>query len=684
MTRRRRGAAPLAVLAGWLAAAVSVCGPAAAVAGPSAPTGPSDPSPGSGAGASLSDLRVRDGSLTGLLTLHAAERDPRLLPTTLRLRVTGQADDPSTTVVTPTTAPVTSQRRATVLVVDTSGSMRPADMAAVRRASVAFLAAAPPDVEVGLVAFSGRARVVVPVGRDRTRVRRAVGRLRPSGETALYDAVALATRSLGRSGDRSLVLLGDGGDTRSRTSAAAATRAVRRAGVRTEVIAFRTGDTDTSALARLAAAGGGDVASAGDAGAVLSAFSAAARALDSQVALSADVGTLTGPVTVEVTGETESGPFEAASVISAPRPPTGSAAGAAPVTAAPGDGPGDGAPSGAAGSRPTFQPFPAVLVGGAAAVFAGLAGLVLALLSPMLTSRRRRRLDDVDRLVAGRRDLRTRARPAATPSALGQNVVGLGDRIMQRRSATARTMRLLERADLPWRAGEWLVLRVVAVVVGAAAGMLALSPLPGPLPTLAGAGLGLAGPAVFLRVKAGRRVRRFESQLPDVLTLVASSLQSGFSLTQALDAVATDGADPTAKELSRALAEARIGTDVGEALEHVGERMGSTNMTWTAMAVRIQRQVGGNLAETLRTTAATLREREALLGQVRALSAEGRLSAYILIALPIGVFFWMLWVNPEYLSLLWTRLLGILMLLVGGVMLAVGVVWMRKVVRVEV
>ena len=105
---------------------------------------------------------------------------------------------------------------------------------------------------------------------------------------------------------------------------------------------------------------------------------------------------------------------------------------------------------------------------------------------------------------------------------------------------------------------------------------------------------------------------------------------------------------PSAKEFSRALAETRIGADLEDSLDRLAHRMDSDNLRWTTMAIRIQRQVGGNLAETLRTTAATLRERESLQREVSALSAEGRLSAYILIALPVGLFLFMLKANRDY------------------------------------
>jgi tight adherence protein B len=154
--------------------------------------------------------------------------------------------------------------------------------------------------------------------------------------------------------------------------------------------------------------------------------------------------------------------------------------------------------------------------------------------------------------------------------------------------------------------------------------------------------------------------------------------------TDMLDSVARDAAEPAAKEFSRALAESRIGSDISDALEHVAIRMDSENMRWAVMAIRIQREVGGNLADTLRTTAATLREREMLKRHVRALSAEGRLSAYILIALPIGVLLFSMWSNYEYVSLLWTTTVGLVMCVMGVLAMMFGIWWMKKTVTIEV
>ncbi len=144
-----------------------------------------------------------------------------------------------------------------------------------------------------------------------------------------------------------------------------------------------------------------------------------------------------------------------------------------------------------------------------------------------------------------------------------------------------------------------------------------------------------------LSIRILRRRATFSDQLPDMLQLIASTLQAGFSLPQALDAVIRQENQPAAGEFSRALAEARIGADLDIALEAVAIRMDSDDLRWTVMAIRIQQGVGGNLAEVLLTIADTIRERAYLRRQVGALSAEGRLSAYILVALPIVVATWL-------------------------------------------
>ena len=197
----------------------------------------------------------------------------------------------------------------------------------------------------------------------------------------------------------------------------------------------------------------------------------------------------------------------------------------------------------------------------------------------------------------------------ATPSAISAVLVDMGEQVMSGRESTSRTMALLDRADLPWRAGEWFVL----AARGHRRRTRRATSCSCPQPVDRGSPSASSSVSSCPRspaVPGQAEGTPFEFVLPDVLMLVATSLASGFSLLQALDAVARDAPEPAAKEFSRALAETRIGADVSDALDHMADRMDSENMRWATMAIRIQREVGGNLAETLRTTAATLRERE--------------------------------------------------------------------------
>ncbi|HSE45166.1 MAG TPA: type II secretion system F family protein, partial [Gemmatimonadales bacterium] len=187
-----------------------------------------------------------------------------------------------------------------------------------------------------------------------------------------------------------------------------------------------------------------------------------------------------------------------------------------------------------------------------------------------------------------------------------------------------------------------------------------------------------------LTVKRSRRVKAFNSRLADTLQLMSGSLSAGLSLAQSVDTVVREGLDPIAAEFRRALVETRLGVEIEDALDSVSERMESKDFHWVVMAIRIQREVGGNLAELLLTVAATIREREYLDRQVKALSAEGRLSVWILGGLPPGFMAYLALANPEYLSPLVSTLIGWIMLGAMGILLAGGVFWMKKVVKVEV
>jgi tight adherence protein B len=652
-----------AVVAGVAATAVGLlAAPGSSAADPPVPS-------------SLSDIRVTQDAVNTTLVIRGNESlvaDPASVKVTM-------GGKPATVSV----KPAAQQPRSTMLVIDTSGSMGASGMGTVRSAVRQFLADVPQDVKVGLVSFATTAGVDVAPTTNHAAVSRQVASLRSKGETALYAAIQDAVAGLGTKGERSIILLSDGGDTVAELAGGkageasereAALRALKRAKVRAEVVAFKSPESNGAVLKQFADAGGGSVANAEDRAAVNQAFSAAARALESQALLTIKrPAGVVGAQEMVVTGTAGGQPFEARSALDlgdlAPVVvPTTSNPSATALAA-----PADAVPITAMSAR--------LLIPAVAVLALGVFLLAAAFSGPVFRSQRKDRVAAIEQYGMG--VAAPSNRQSASPTAISAQLINMGDRVMEGRDSTTKIMSLMNRADLPWRAGEWFVIRILAVILTGAFGFILLRSHQ-TLGLVVGLLLGFALPPILLRRMARRRSKKFEEQLPDVLMLVATSLGSGFSLLQALDAVAKDAAEPAAKEFSRALAEARIGTDVSDALDHMAVRMDSENMRWTTMAIRIQREVGGNLAETLRTTAATLRERGMLRRQVRALSAEGRLSAYILVGLPVLLFVYSYFVNYDYLSLLWTTLFGLVMSIGGLISMAIGIFWMRKIVNIEV
>jgi Flp pilus assembly protein TadB len=271
---------------------------------------------------------------------------------------------------------------------------------------------------------------------------------------------------------------------------------------------------------------------------------------------------------------------------------------------------------------------------------------------------------------------------AAEEGTAAHAALGLATSVLRSTNTERGLAQRLDHAGIARSPAEWVVLTTCcAVVLAAALTVLTGNALLG-IP--AGALAGWAATRLVVSFRTTRRRAAFGEQLPDVLRLVAGSLQSGFSLPQAVDAVVREEGQPAAGEFSRALAEVRVGADLGDALDRVADRMKSTDLHLTVMAVRIQRDVGGNLAEVLQNSVGTMRERAFLRRQVRALSAEGRMSAYILLVLPFMVGAWFFYMDPKYMSLLYTTVPGLLMLAGSVVLIGVGVLWMRKLIDIEV
>lgn len=188
---------------------------------------------------------------------------------------------------------------------------------------------------------------------------------------------------------------------------------------------------------------------------------------------------------------------------------------------------------------------------------------------------------------------------------------------------------------------------------------------------------------VFLGILSGRRRSKFDAQLGDTLQMLAGGLRAGHSLLRSIDAVSQEAEAPTSEEFARLINESRLGRDLRESMADAARRLRSEDFDWISQAIEIHREVGGDLAEVLDHVGETIRERTQIKGQVKALSAEGRLSAYILVALPVGMYGYMSVVNGSYIETLYTNVLGWFMLGTAIVLLAVGSFWLSRVVQIK-
>jgi tight adherence protein B len=275
--------------------------------------------------------------------------------------------------------------------------------------------------------------------------------------------------------------------------------------------------------------------------------------------------------------------------------------------------------------------------------------------------------------------------PTATLEAgtgwIPSNVTSFGRRFADSRGFSERLDAELEAAGVSLRSGEFVVISVGAAL---AAGLVGAALLRSALLALVVAVVGGFVPRILLSGQLRKRADKLREQLPDVLTIMASSLRAGHSFLQSLDTVAKEVAQPAAAEFQRVVAEIRLGRPAEDALEALAVRVGSDDFKWAVLAVNIQREVGGNLAEILDNVADTLRERAMLRRQIKVLTAEGRLSAWVLALLPIAIALYMTVVNPDYISLLVTKTMGWVMLGTGLVLLVLGILWMRKIVDIDV
>jgi Flp pilus assembly protein TadB len=510
-----------------------------------------------------------------------------------------------------------------ILAIDASGSMRPAIEAA-KIAASEFVAAMPPDVRIGLETFADDVTVLAPPTTDRALLAAQIDSIVPDGDTALYDVIVGAGARFTPSVEHKvLVVLSDGKDEGSSATLDDAIAAAQ--GISIETISLTTAETDLASLTAL-----GPVTSADDAAAMSSAFARVASLL---VEVIDSVPSSTAPATTV--------PTPATTIATVVAPPATTAVVLTPPEAS------------------TSSTSSAWLIVGAVGLFAGLFLLTLLLFPGQRVSKARLGV----------------AKPRSM-SDIGTRSVSAIEEALERHGKRADLGNALAVADIAMKPAEFVAMVAMVAVVAGLVGLTLAGPIVGVLLAIA------VGAAVrfYVRRAQAKRQAAFADQLPEVLQLVTTALRSGFGLTQSLESVAEDAEEPARSEFAHVLAEVRLGRDLSDSMTALARRMRSKDLEWVVSAIDINRDTGGNLSEILDRVSATIRERGRIARQVRTLTAEGRLSARILIALPFFMLAWQWRSNPDGFELL-TYGAGLLALVLAGILMAVGAIWVNRIVN---
>jgi tight adherence protein B len=538
----------------------------------------------------------------------------------------------------------------TMLVIDTSQSMRGAPIVAAMAAAREFVAHRPAGQRVGVIFFDRSARLALRPTTDAGRLASVLaGPPQLDRGTRIYDATAMALRELAR--DRitvgSLIVLSDGADVGSSLSAAEVTSRARRARARVYAVGARSRTFAGGSLRAMAVGSGGRYAEA-DGGRLSALFAALGTRMGREYLVTyKSLARLGGRVAVEATVARQSATATAA-YVAPPFSPPGSHAGSR-------QGPEHAAASAGA-----------TLLAGSLAVALVLGGCVFMLVRP------------------SRRTLTDRIADFTDGSAAAEPPREISDALAKRhrQRSSARWLKFAEDVDV-----AQLQITPERLAVVTLAGTAALAVTSVVLGRVALATLLLLAPVfvrVFVASKAGRQRREFETQLPDNLQVVASAMRAGQSFVGAVAVAVEDAAEPFKRELQRAVTDERLGVSLDEAIGRVADRMRSEELAYVGLVAALQRNTGGNTAEVLDRITETIRARAELSRLVRTLTAQGRLGGGVVTALPLlaGLFFAV--TRPDYFDPLTSSPGGLTLLAAGGAMLVAGWLVIRKIVDIKV
>lgn len=540
-----------------------------------------------------------------------------------------------------------------VLAIDASDSMTGRPIAAAAAAARAFAQRRPATEALGVITFNGAVRVPLSLTTSKTRITSALSRKpKLAYGTHVYSAVVRALAMIHRAKLTSgtIVLLTDGADTGSRFSRAQAIAAARAAHVRIFTVGIRSGAFEPAALVALASGTGGTFSSTSSTGQLAQVYSGLGEELSHEYLL--QYRSLAPPgrdvnVRISVAGSGTAG-------VRYKTPPL---------------------PEASAGPyRPSWVTrvwSSALSMVAFALVCALLLGVGLwALLRPAPRNLQRRVSEFVTLYTPG--EAPKRAVPGPTAGGV--------ERAARQSGSWQRFTADLEIADIAFSPSQILLGTSVATV----AAVLLCAALFGS--AIFGV-FGLLVPVLAYNLISGRLAKRrrlFSEQLPDTLQVIASALRAGHTLIGALAVVAAEAPEPTRSEMRRVVADEQFGIPLDEAIDRVARRMASTEFEQVAVVAALQREAGGNVAEVLDRVAHAVRQRIELRQLVRSLTAQGRLSRWLLTALPPGLAAIIAVIDPGYLSPLFHKTSGQAVLILAGIMVVIGSLAIKKIVEIEI
>jgi len=550
-----------------------------------------------------------------------------------------------------------------VMLIDLSGSMKGEPIFEAKKAAKQFVEQVGAEDRIAIVSFSSEVTVVSNFTADKASLAESMDSLEVEGETRLHDAIALAGELISKeTGDRkAIVVLSDGGDTRSTTTGGEIISLVGEAGVPVYAIALTSPELDTEVLAEAAKLTDGRLVTDISPETLAGAFERLATEFRSEYRLSFESVVHEGPsdltIAAELGGEDLSAVVELI-------PPEGFAT---EVAVAP--------PASQEGLIPTIaSPIWLVL-----AAVLGFASVVL-FVSSVGWRPASNTLSETMEYYEGLKASEGRVVKMGPLTTFYAGILGITSKVAGKRGFTDVFDVKLQQAGLPVKSHEYMIAHLLIVI---AASLISLFSSRSLVVSMVVIMLAVVLPLVLLNLKALTRQRQLDAQLPDTLSGIAGFLRAGYGVSQAIESAGQESPDPIGGELKRVAGQTSFGTPLEEAMGSMAERVNSKQFDWAVTAIAINKETGGNLSEILDQVATGMRQRQSFQRQIKAFAAEGKMSAIILIALPFILTGMLFVLNPNYMSLLFTTSLGRFLMTLGLVLMMVGTLWMRRIIRIE-